>query len=116
MRAATMSWFRQLQEAGCLRGSDIVNTRDGFYLAYKSIAQILAHKSILDFLDSEGNRLTCDNFFDDWFMYAVPEGNDYVYSLLKLREQEHDAEDGAPADGDTPGVTISFISFIIYYC
>ncbi len=30
---------------------------------------------------------------------------------MKLREQEHDAEDGAPADGDTPGVTISFISF-----
>ena len=30
---------------------------------------------------------------------------------MKLREQEHDAEDGAPADGDTPGVTISFIAF-----
>ena len=37
--------------------------------------------------------------------------NDCTYSLLKLREQEYDAEDGAPADGDTPGVTISFISF-----
>jgi hypothetical protein len=31
--------------------------------------------------------------------------------LLKLREQEHDTEEGSPADGDTPGVTISFISF-----
>jgi hypothetical protein len=35
----------------------------------------------------------------------------YTYSRLKFREQERDAEDGAPADGDTPGVTISFISF-----
>ena len=30
---------------------------------------------------------------------------------MKLREQEHDTEDGSPADGDTPGVTISFIAF-----
>ena len=30
---------------------------------------------------------------------------------MKIREQEHDTEDGSPADGDTPGVTISFISF-----
>ena len=44
-------------------------------------------------------------------VYAVKNDNDYTYSLLKLREQEHDAEDGSPADGDTPGVTISFISF-----
>jgi hypothetical protein len=44
-------------------------------------------------------------------LYAVPNGGDYTYSLLKLREQEHDADVGFPADGDTPGVTISFISF-----
>lgn len=103
--------FRHLQEEECLKETDIVNTQDGFYLAYKSVANILAQRSIFDFLDSEGNRLTCDNFFDDWFMYAVPEGNDYVYSLLKLREQEHDMGDGIPSDGDTPGVTICFISF-----
>jgi hypothetical protein len=34
-----------------------------------------------------------------------------VYSLLKLREQEHDADSDSPADGDTPGVTISFVPF-----
>jgi hypothetical protein len=34
-----------------------------------------------------------------------------VYSLLKLREQEYDAGEGASADGDTPGVTVSFIGF-----
>ena len=30
---------------------------------------------------------------------------------LKLREQEHDREEGRIGDGDTPGVTVSFISF-----
>ena len=54
---------------------------------------------------------SCDKFFDDWFLYAVPGESDYVYSLLKLREQEHDADGDEPADGDTPGVTISFVSF-----
>ena len=34
-----------------------------------------------------------------------------MYGLLKLREQEHEAEGDSPADGDTPGLTISFISF-----
>ena len=38
--------------------------------------------------------------------YAVPSDNDYTYSLLKHREQEHDAEDGSPADGDTSDVKV----------
>ena len=31
--------------------------------------------------------------------------------MVKLREQEHDKEQGRIGDGDTPGVTVSFISF-----
>ena len=103
--------FLQLQSVGCVKETDIVKTQDDFYLVYKSLSDVLAEKNILEFLDSEGVRLPCSRFFDDWFLYAVPDEKDYVYSLLKLREQEHDAEDGSPADGDTPGVTISFISF-----
>ena len=94
-----------------LSESDIMKTSDDFFLAYKSLSDILAENGVYDFLDSEGERLICNRFFDDWFMYAVPDETDYVYSLLKLREQEHDAANGLPADGDTPGVTISFISF-----
>ena len=90
---------------------DILKTADGFYMVNRSISNILSSKDIFDFPDSSGERLKCDHFFDDWFLYAVPNDNDYVYSLLKLREQEHDAEDGSLADGDTPGVTISFIYF-----
>lgn len=103
--------FQHLQAEGCLEETDVVNTRDGFYLVYKSLSDMLAQKSILDFIDSKGRRLPCSNFFDDWFLYAVAAGNDCVYSLLKLREQEHDMDDDMPSDGDTPGVTICFISF-----
>lgn len=104
-------FFRQLQEAGCLQETDMVTTRDGFCLVYKSLADILAQKSILDFLDSEGRRLACGNFFDDWFLYAVSGDHGDTYSLLKFREQEYDGGKDNLADGDTPGVTICFISF-----
>lgn len=105
------AFFRQLQSEGCISESDILKTEDGFLLLYKSISDILSEKNIFDFPDSNGRRLLCGKFYDDWFLYAVPNGTEYTYSLLKLREQEYDKEDGSPADGDTPGVTISFISF-----
>lgn len=103
--------FKCLLSDMCIDEHDILGTSDGFYMVHKSIASILATKSIFDFPDSSGESLACDKFFDDWFLYAVPNDNDYTYSLLKLREQEHDTEDGSPADGDAPGVTISFIAF-----
>ena len=103
--------FRQLQATGAVTASDFLRTPDGFWLIYKSLSNILSENGIFDFPDSKGERLPCSRFFDDWFLYAVPNGSGYTYSLLKLREQEYDAQDGAPADGDTPGVTISFIAF-----
>ena len=103
--------FRQLLTESCAKESDIIKTQDGFQLLYKSLADILSEKEIFDFPDPDGNRLLCSRFYDDWFLYAVPNGEDHTYSLLKLREQEYDLLDGSPADGDTPGVTISFISF-----
>ena len=103
--------FWQLQSEGYINQSNILKTPDGFWLIYKSLSDILLEKGILDFLNSDGDRRLCSKFYDDWFLYAVPNETEYTYGLLKLREQEHDTEDGAPADGDTPGVTISFISF-----
>ena len=103
--------FKLLLSDMCINKHDIVKNSDGFFVVNKSIANILSVKDIFDFPDSSGERLACSKFFDDWFLYAVPNDNDYTYSLLKLREQEHDAEDGSPADGDMPGVTISFVSF-----
>ena len=103
--------FKNLLSDKCIEQSDILKTSDGFFIINKSISDILSVKNILDFPDSSREKLKCNRFFDDWFLYAVPNEDDYTYSLLKLREQEHDIEDGLPADGDTPGVTISFISF-----
>lgn len=103
--------FKRLLAEGCMDESELFKTSDGFFVGYKSVADLLSAKDILDFPDPAGERLACKNFYDDWFLYAVPEGSGYTYSLLKLREQEHDAEEEAPADGDTPGVTVSFISF-----
>ena len=111
--------FVRLIEAKCINQSDITHTEDGFFFVNKSISDILAEKGIFDFPDSMGEILPCNRFFDDWFLYAVPDISEYTYSLLKLREQEHDAEEGSPADGDTPGVTISFIALtmeILFKC
>ena len=107
----TPNLFLQLKKSNYIDSSEVLNTADGFWMIHKSLSDILKEKNIHDFLDSANERLLCNHFFDDWFLYAVPSEDDYTYSLLKLREQEHDAEDGSPADGDTPGVTISFISF-----
>ena len=107
----TPNVFRFLLSNMCINNSDIVKTHDRFFVVNQSIANILSTKDVFDFPDTSGERLACSRFFDDWFLYAVPNDNDFTYSLLKLREQEHDTEDGSPADGDTPGVTISFISF-----
>ncbi|MBQ1954839.1 MAG: hypothetical protein II350_03770 [Clostridia bacterium] len=103
--------FLQLQSEGCIDKSNIVGTGDGFFAVCKSLAEILFGKDISDFPDSEGNRLECGRFYDDWYLYAVLGENGYTYSLFKMREQEHDGSDGAFADGDTPGVTVSFIAF-----
>ena len=108
---STPKIFSLLISEKCAEESDILRTDDGFFMIYKSLSNILLEKDVLDFPDLKGERLRCESFFDDWFLYAVSSEADYTYSLLKLREQEHDTEDGAPADGDTPGVTISFISF-----
>lgn len=103
--------FRRLQAEGCMKESQILKTRDGFYMVYKSLSDMLEDKGIYEVPDSEGIRIACRNFFDDWFLYAVPNLQGYTYSLVKMREQEHDGDGDVPADGDTPGVTISFISF-----
>lgn len=103
--------FADLLSQECISQSDIVSTGDGFLAVFKSLSDIMKVKDILDFPDSNGERLACDRFFDDWYLYAVLSGENFTYGLFKLREQEFDAQDGLPADGDTPGVTVSFISF-----
>ena len=91
-------------------GLPSVHTSDGFWMSRKSVADILIDKNIRTFPNDRGEERECGLFFDDWHLYAIEDGG-WVYSLVKLREQEHDKEQGRIGDGDTPGVTVSFISF-----
>lgn len=104
------TFFRELASWGCLTEQDVACTRDGFYAAGKSLADILIGKGIATFPNDQNQERECGKFFDDWYLYAVPGGGGFVYSLFKMREQEHNAENGEIADGDTPGVTVCFIA------
>ena len=91
-------------------GLPSVHTGDGFWMSRKSVADILLEKNIRTFPNDQGQLRECGLFFDDWHLYAIEDGS-WIYSLVKLREQEHDREEGRIGDGDTPGVTVSFIAF-----
>lgn len=41
-----------------------------------------------------------EHYYDDWYLYRVPEG---TWGLYKMREQEHDG-----FDGDDPGMAVCF--------
>lgn len=105
------AFFERLLELESISQEDITAAGDGFFAVTKSISTILHSKGIDTFPDNQDQLLDCHNYFDDWYLYAVPSMNGHVYSLFKMREQEHDADMGLAADGDTPGVTISFIAF-----
>ena len=108
---AVPPFFRELMRRGCLDAGEIRAASDGFCAAAKSLADILVGQGITTFLNDRDELRDCDKFFDDWYCYAVPGKGGYVYSLFKLREQEFDAKNGLIADGDSPGVTVSFIAF-----
>lgn len=104
-------FFQNLVTAGLITSEDIVFAEDGFCILKKSIATILISQGIDTYPDSRDTMQECALFFDDWFFYAVPAAEENVCSLVKMREQEFDREKGLSADGDTPGVTVSFIAF-----
>lgn len=103
--------YEKLQAMGVVQKTDILAAQDGFCAVFKSISSILAEKELYTFPGEDGRILRCENYFDDWYLYAVPGQNGHVYGLFKLREQEFDKQQGLDADGDAPGVTISFIAF-----
>ena len=105
--------FLQLIEYGLIDESNIEKTDDGFLCLNKSVSEILALKGIYTFPTNDGNELRCDNYYDDWYIYAIEKDEDVVYSLFKLREQEYDMFAGERADYDSPGVAVSFIAYDI---
>ena len=104
-------FFRWLQQRNLLVPEHMDMTGDGFRMLKISVADILVSEGIDSLPDREGESMECQRFFDDWFLFAVPEQEGHVYSLLKMREQEQEKKLGIRADADEPGVTISFIAF-----
>ena len=103
--------FSLLIEKGIIANNNIEKTDDGFFCLNKCISDILAEKDILTFPAADGSELECANYFDDWYVYAIEKGSEFVYSLFKMREQEYDMYAGEKADYDSPGVTVSFIAY-----
>ena len=101
--------FGQLMDLQCLSEAEVYGTSDGFCTATPTLADILARRGITTVPNSQGIPLECSLFFDDWYLYAICNKTNCTYSLFKMREQENDVKLGLNADGDTPGVTISFI-------
>ena len=87
---------------GLVNESNIKKTDDGFFCLNKSISDILAEREIHTFPADDGYELKCDKYFDDWYIYAIKKGKDFVYSLFKLREQEYDMYAGERADTILP--------------
>lgn len=105
--------FKQFLENGLIDESHIEKTDDGFFCLNKSVSDILSEREIYTFPTDSGKELKCDNYYDDWYIYALENEGNFVYSLFKLREQEYDMFAGERADYDSPGVTISFIAYDI---
>lgn len=84
---------------------DVKSTTDGLDILTCSLAEIMKNAGTYTLYDG-GNHLSVDNFYDDWYIYAIETDAAPVYGLYKMREQEND--DG---DNNDPGVTISFIEF-----
>ena len=103
--------FRELLLSGCLSETNLHHTADGFFMADQSVAAMRLAKKIPSLPDSNGTEQPVRLFYDDWYLFTVPQEN--ICGLLKMREQEYDALDSLPADGDTPGVTLPFIAFSV---
>ena len=104
-------FFSKLSENGLIDESNIEKTDDGFFCLNKCISDILAVKGIQTFPADYGKELKCENYYDDWYIYAIEKENSFVYSLFKIREQEYDMFAGERADYDSPGVAVSFIAY-----
>ena len=91
--------------------NNMLHTQDGFAMDTSPLAEYLRRGGVLSLTGSDGREMPVERFYDDWYVYSVTRDGQTTYGLVKLREQEHDAQQGMYADGDEPGVTVSFVAF-----
>ena len=65
--------FLSLIESNLIDENNIEKTDDGFFCLNKCISDILAQKGIYTFPTSDGDELKCENYYDDWYIYALKE-------------------------------------------
>lgn len=75
---------------------------DRFRAGTAPLSEILEYHSIYS-LPGEDQTLEAALYYDDWYLYQIPQG---TWGLYKMREREHDG-----GDSDTPGMTVSFVPF-----
>ena len=73
--------FSLLIESGLICESNIEKTDDGFFCLNKSISDILSERKIYTFPAGNGDELKCDNYFDDWYIYAIKK-EDFVVCMI----------------------------------
>ena len=91
--------FCKMYKNNIIEKEDIKSTDDGFYLCVKPVEDILANMNC-NYSDS---GVLLREYYDDWYFYAVGTSEDYVYSMVKMRE----LNDKGP-DGHDAGIAVPF--------
>jgi len=111
-------FFESMIDDGLFTADTLDNTDDGLFISLVPISTILNANGIYELPDKADNTSFTNvlAFYDDWYIFSVVNSTTTKYGLYKMREQESDEKDNADntvADGDDPGVSISFIEFDI---
>lgn len=98
--------FGTLATKGLLDHTNLTGTDDGFLMCTKSLGNILydAEIEILYESPSEQKPRSVLGYYDDWYLFSIKKSGTVKYGLIKMRELEHDND-----DGNVPGVTVSFV-------
>jgi hypothetical protein len=103
-------FVQDLVDEGLVTPNDISYTDDGFYLLTVPLSQILYDANIYAIYtnpESQEDLYQVLFYYDDWYIYAIEDSSGYVYSLLKMREDEEELV--VPDDEDYTGVTVPFV-------
>ena len=97
-------FVQELVDEGIANPNNIRYTDDGFYILMTPLSTILNSAGVYSINIGTGEPQIVSIFYDDWYLYAIESSNGFIYSMIKMREEENDG-----GDGDKTGVTISFV-------
>lgn len=98
-------FVQELVDEGVANPNNIRYTDDGFYMLMTPLGSILNNAGIYYIDMGGGSSRSAAYYYDDWYLYAIESSSGFTYSMIKMREEENDGN-----DGDDTGVTISFVN------